>query len=175
MAMDSGLEFLYADLSKRLAADPELARLNLRAMARPSVRLAAHRVPSALVAIGESRIGGNPDVPASFEWPRWMPSKPRDDVYATPWRPDGPAPLGFIAQIDLSVIPQVEDMLPNSGWLYFFYDRHCEPWVLTQRTAVLAESSTWMAIDPSFLGRSRHRMRMLNTLRSCAGLKLGPS
>ncbi|MGD9720542.1 MAG: DUF1963 domain-containing protein [Pirellulales bacterium] len=126
--MDPGLKSLYANLSQRLAADADLARLNLSAKARPSVRLSAHRAPSALIGIGESRIGGAPDVPRGFEWPRWIPSKPRDDVYAKPWRPDGPAPLGFIAQIDLSDIPQVDDNLPNSGWLYFFYDRHCEPW-----------------------------------------------
>lgn len=78
--------------------------------------------------MGESRIGGVPDVPPGFEWPRWLPLKPRDDKFARPWRPDGAAPLGFIAQIDLSDIPHVDDSLPASGWLYFFYDRYCEPW-----------------------------------------------
>jgi len=40
----------------------------------------------------------------------------------------GPVPLGFIAQIDLSKTPRVSDMLPESGWLYFFYDRSSQPW-----------------------------------------------
>ena len=50
------------------------------------------------------------------------------DKFGRPWHPDGPSPLGFVAQLDLSAIPQGDDTLPNSGWLYFFYDRYCEPW-----------------------------------------------
>jgi uncharacterized protein YwqG len=28
----------------------------------------------------------------------------------------------------LSNVPHVDDLLPASGWLYFFYDRYCEAW-----------------------------------------------
>jgi uncharacterized protein YwqG len=28
----------------------------------------------------------------------------------------------------LSEIPHIDDTMPDSGWLYFFYDRYCEPW-----------------------------------------------
>jgi uncharacterized protein YwqG len=42
--------------------------------------------------------------------------------------PGHPAPLGFIAQIDLSTLPSFDDSLPDAGWLYFFYDRYGEPW-----------------------------------------------
>jgi uncharacterized protein YwqG len=56
-----------------------------------------------------------------------MPTKPRDDMYGQQWRPKSAVPLGFIAQLDLGDIPHVDDLLPKSGWLYFFYDRYCEP------------------------------------------------
>lgn len=48
--------------------------------------------------------------------------------FGAPWQPNHEAPLGHIAQIDLSEYPHIDGELPNSGWLYFFYDRHCEPW-----------------------------------------------
>lgn len=126
--MNPLVEPLVASLRSQIASNPSLAGFDLVSVARPSVRLATQRVPYARIAIGGSRIGGVPDVPPGFEWPRWSPSKPRDDKFAQPWRPDGAAPLGFIAQINLSDIPHVDDSLPATGWLYFFYDRYCEPW-----------------------------------------------
>jgi uncharacterized protein YwqG len=85
-------------------------------------------VPAAQIELGESRIGGIPDLPPSLEWPRWIPRAPTYDRYGRDWNPSGPAALGFIAQIDLSSIPNVDGVLPTNGWLYFFYDRYCEPW-----------------------------------------------
>ena len=126
--MNQFVEPLFTSLRSQIASDPNLSGLDLVSLARPSVRLATQRVPYARIGLGESRIGGVPDVPSAFEWPRWSPSKQRDDKFAHPWRPNSPAPLGFIAQIDLCGIPQVDDSLPSSGWLYFFYDRYCEPW-----------------------------------------------
>lgn len=67
-------------------------------------------------------------MPPGFEWPRWMPTGRRKSKYGQMWAPASPAPLGFIAQLDLSAIPNIEVGLPTSGWLYFFYDRYCEPW-----------------------------------------------
>jgi len=90
--------------------------------------MATHRDIFAQIGVGGSRIGGLPDVPSGFEWPRWSPSKLRDEKSDRPWPPHEPAPLGFIAQFDLSAIPRVDDSLPGSGWLYFFYDRYREPW-----------------------------------------------
>jgi uncharacterized protein YwqG len=126
--MNSVTEPLFAWLRRRIASDSNLSGLDLVSLARTSVRLATQRVPYARIGVGDSRIGGVPDVPPAFEWPRWTPSKQRDDKYGRPWRPKGPAPLGFIAQIDLKNVPRVDDALPESGWLYFFYDRYCEPW-----------------------------------------------
>ena len=126
--MNTGIESLVNSLRSRVTADPNLERLDLLSLVRPSIRLTTQRVPCAQIELGASRIGATPDVPPGWEWPRWMPSKQRDNKFGEPWRPDKPAPLGFIAQIDLSTLPQVDDMLPSSGWLYFFYDRYCEPW-----------------------------------------------
>jgi uncharacterized protein YwqG/GNAT superfamily N-acetyltransferase len=128
MTMNTLIQPLLNSLRERIAADPDLATSDLVPLARPSVRLVTQRVPYARIGVGESRIGGVPDVPLGFEWPRWTPSKQQVDKYGQPWHPDGPAPLGFIAQIDLSAVPRVDDTLPSSGWLYFFYDRYCEPW-----------------------------------------------
>ena len=126
MTMNTNLEPLFRDLSERLEHLPILARFKLLELARPSVRLIARRTAHAPSGLGESRIGGTPDVPLGFEWPRWTPSK---DLYEfrQPWMSDSPVPLGFIAQIDLSAIPRLDEALPDSGWLYFFYDRNCEP------------------------------------------------
>jgi uncharacterized protein YwqG len=126
--MDPYLEKLFKDLNERVKRNPILGGFNLPAIARPSVRLVTERVPYARISLGESRIGGTPDVVPGFQWPHWAPPKQRDDKFAQPWRPVAPAPLGFIAQIDLSAIPRFDAGLPGSGWLYFFYDRYCEPW-----------------------------------------------
>ena len=126
--MHQHIEPLFRTLSNRIASEPGLAGLDLLRFAIPSVRLATEQVPLARINIGESRIGGIPDVPAGFEWPRWSPARQRDDKFGQPWYPDKPAPLGFIAQIDLSALPRVDDALLGTGWLYFFYDRYCEPW-----------------------------------------------
>jgi uncharacterized protein YwqG len=126
--MNPLIESLFTSLRIQAASNPNLSEFDLVSLARPSVRLSTQRVLDARIGKGESRIGGVPDIPPEFEWPRWSPSIPTDDKFGQPWRPNGDAPLGFIAQIDLSNIPHVDDSLPATGWLYFFYDRYCEKW-----------------------------------------------
>lgn len=125
--MDADIQAQFERLRERVAAEPDLAGFDVVSLARPSVRLGTVRVPYAQLGPGASRIGGVPDVPTGFEWPRWLPPPRRDNVFTLP-RPGTPAPLGFIAQIDLSDIPHVDDAMPRSGWLLFFYDRYWEPW-----------------------------------------------
>lgn len=62
---------------------------------------------------GRSKLGGLPQVPVDFKWPTW---KGR--------------PLAFIAQIDLASLPHLDQMkdLPDSGFLYFFYDQEQSTW-----------------------------------------------
>ncbi len=126
--MDSRIKKLNEDLQEQIDGNSSLSELSLPAIARPSVRLSTERVPNDQISLGASRIGGSPDTPPGFQWPRWIPAKSRNDKFGLPWNPDRPAPLGFIAQIDLSSIPILDDSLPSAGWLYFFYDRYCEAW-----------------------------------------------
>ncbi len=73
----------------------------------PAIALAATRADDDEIAIGASKFGGAPDVPDGFAWPM------RDD-----------APLVFMAQINLAEIApfDIENQLPSSGVLSFFYD-----------------------------------------------------
>jgi len=125
--MNALITQLMEELKGRLASMPILSGLDILSRVRPSVRMATKRAPLADLESGETRIGGSPDVPPRFEWPRWHPA-PKQDIYGKPWHPDKPTPLGFIAQLDLSALPRIDEGLPESGWLYFFYDRNCEPW-----------------------------------------------
>ena len=65
------------------------------------------------VALGTSRFGGAPDVPAGFQWPK------RDEQ-----------PLTFLAQIRLSDVRDLDGsgLLPDRGWLLVFYDVANQPW-----------------------------------------------
>ncbi|NML40044.1 DUF1963 domain-containing protein [Chitinophaga sp. G-6-1-13] len=60
------------------------------------------------VPIGGSRIGGTPDLPEHISWP--VDNKGN--------------PLSFIAQLNLSEVKSFDthQVLPGSGYLYFFYD-----------------------------------------------------
>jgi hypothetical protein len=89
----------------RAAPSPTLADLSkhrayLDSLRQPAIRL----VPS--TSRGFSRIGGQPSLPARFEWPTWKGK-----------------PLAFLCQIDLAALPtsaRASD-LPHKGYLYFFY------------------------------------------------------
>ena len=63
-------------------------------------------------SIGCSRLGGLPDVPPAFVWPRW---KDR--------------PLGFLGQFRCEELAELDaaHLLPSSGILYFFYDFKNQP------------------------------------------------
>jgi len=80
---------------------------------RPAIALSATRTDDALIPLGASKFGGAPDVPADFEWPMWNEK-----------------PLGFLAQINLEEVApfDVENQLPPSGLLSFFYDLIDQPW-----------------------------------------------
>ena len=86
---------------------------SLIALDRPSVRLDAR--PSSDpdgIAIGLSRLGGDPDLPRHRSWPEWQGK-----------------PLGFVAQIALGEIPEIPDSgLPERGLLSFFYEPDQGAW-----------------------------------------------
>lgn len=72
----------------------------------PAIALSAEPTDDAEIAVGASKFGGAPDVPDGFEWPIW------DE-----------RPLSFVAQINLDELApfDIEDKLPSSGVLSFFY------------------------------------------------------
>ncbi len=62
--------------------------------------------------VGVSRLGGEPDLPASAPWPEWRGT-----------------PLSFVAQIALGEMPRVPDQrLPEAGLLSFFTDPLQRAW-----------------------------------------------
>lgn len=127
-AVEPTVKQLLDQLAAQLSASSYLQSYPILPLARPSIRLQTTQVQPIELGLGESRIGGLPDVPPKFVWPRWKPKQIRQDRYGADWDIEDPMPLTFLAQIDLSEIPSIGSQLPNTGWLYFFYDGFCEPW-----------------------------------------------
>ncbi|NLW46554.1 MAG: DUF1963 domain-containing protein, partial [Firmicutes bacterium] len=80
---------------------------------RNGIKLKTRKVKEVDISIGETKIGGKPDVPNDFVWPKW------NSRY-----------LSFIAQINLDEVAQydLEKLLPSTGIIYFFYDSNQETW-----------------------------------------------
>ncbi len=85
----------------------------VKSQLRSSLRLQTTGCELDALPIGASRVGGCPDVPPGFIWPRYK------DL-----------PLSFIAQLHLDDIPthQVDIPLPQNGSLLFFYDSKQRTW-----------------------------------------------
>lgn len=84
----------------------------IRRCVRPSLRIATTPTPVDALMLGQSRIGGTPDLPPDFPWPRY----------------DG-LDLSFIAQLDLGELAdQAVLPLPKQGTLAFFYDSEQRTW-----------------------------------------------
>lgn len=80
---------------------------------RNSIRMYTEKVDEDTIPLGTTKIGGKPDVPKGFEWPKYYDN-----------------PLSFIAQINMAeIVPfDTERILPASGMLYFFYDCEQQTW-----------------------------------------------
>lgn len=78
--------------------------------------------PGAALQIGNSKIGGKPHVPADFVWPYYTGTN-YDEVTAS-------RPLSFIAQFNLAELAalDLDNILPHTGYLYFFYDLDTMCW-----------------------------------------------
>lgn len=74
------------------------------------------------IALGQSKIGGKPHLPKDFEWPYFLGTNLDNETKNRP--------LSFICQINLEEVKQfdAENLLPNKGMLYFFYDLDTMPW-----------------------------------------------
>jgi len=146
------------------AADALLAFLD-----RPRAEIVAEAlVPAAVfhpaasrIVIGGTRLGGTPDAPAGFVWPR--PPRPADpDAIARRGSEDAGAemrahmaldlPYAFIAQVDLAeaaTLGPFAAALPAEGRLLFFYDLAIGPWDTGARvTRVIWDRSPLEALRP---------------------------
>lgn len=106
-----------------------IPRAVIKSATRTAVRL--HATPKDDVAVGRSKVGGLPDLPAGLAWPTTrypLPRKRPIIARYTPGEPpmpeDGVVPLTFLAQIALDTLPAFPDraLLPKRGLLSFFYD-----------------------------------------------------
>ena len=79
--------------------------------ARQAITLTA--VPAEAMAVGASRLGGEPDLPDDMAWP-----------YAAD------KPMALIAQINFAEAKpfDADNRLPESGILYLFYEAEEQPW-----------------------------------------------
>jgi len=86
----------------------------IEAQILPSIRISYPPVNRASSAIGQSRIGGLPDLPAGVEWPT---ASSYDHQHF-----DRVDSLLFLAQINLADVAahDIEGLLPHSGLLLFF-------------------------------------------------------
>ncbi|MDJ0365789.1 YwqG family protein [Hymenobacter sp. H14-R3] len=87
----------------------------LAPLCRPSIRVLpqAAAPAAAPLALGTSRLGGAPDLPAAAAWPTWQGRS-----------------LSFIAQLNLAEVAphDARGLLPPTGRLAFFYDALEQPW-----------------------------------------------
>lgn len=83
----------------------------LEDLARNAIQLVV--TPDLPTTIGTSRLGGLPDLPDEIDWPTW-----------------NGVPLAFIAQINVAEGEpfDLEECLPKSGMLYFFYEAARQTW-----------------------------------------------
>lgn len=92
-----------------------LARVShhLLSLAKMSIRFTSSKSSDKEIPIGGSKIGGYPDLPSGFSYPKWKNM-----------------PLAFLAQINLAEISgfSASSNLPSSGFLSFFYNASQETW-----------------------------------------------
>ena len=86
---------------------------SLQKLVRPAIRLESRKVAQADLSLGQSRLGGEPDLPAKFTWP----------VYRG-------KPLAFVAQLNMEAAARVMPSapLPKRGHLWFFYAPEQRNW-----------------------------------------------
>lgn len=75
------------------------------------------------LAVGASKFGGQPDVPADFVWPVFETKTAEDDQVRE-------RPLAFLAQFDCAQLAPLdpEGLLPQEGVLSFFYELDSQRW-----------------------------------------------
>ena len=96
-------------------------------------------LPESILPLGTSRLGGQPDMPSTVQWPTWnvpeMRGQRRESVNEEfvehiVREASSNAKLTFLAQLNLAELRQQVPThdLPDQGMLLFFYDSVGEPW-----------------------------------------------
>jgi uncharacterized protein YwqG len=82
-------------------------------LVRPSIRLVPSSAEGPEIPVGASKLGGEPDLPSTFQWPTFRGR-----------------PQSFIAQINLREVHACDRdaVLPCDGLLSFFYDASQRAW-----------------------------------------------
>lgn len=135
-----------ADAAQALQAhfDPPRVEILVKALV-PAIVL--HPETGREIVVGGTRLGGTPDGPQGFAWPR--PPAPADPEESARRGNEDAAramrahmalglPYAFIGQIDLAeaaAAGPVASVLPSEGRLLFFYDNAVGPWETGTRTA----------------------------------------
>ena len=98
----------------------QLAAL-LKSHEKPEIAI-TYKPAAKPLPVGASKLGGLPDVPAGFVWPRFQGTDHNGAQYDHP--------LSFMAQFDLAELAAFDaaKLLPQAGHLAFFYDCDEQPW-----------------------------------------------
>lgn len=104
----------------QLDLTPEQIDLAIQRSRQPGIALL--RVPREHRLDGGTtgcRFGGNPTLPAEFDWPTYIAEGGVE------------MPMQFLLQVDLASVPRIDGLppLPKSGTLFVFYDRILAPHV----------------------------------------------
>lgn len=106
--------------SEDLLAAPELVRVSedLRRLVRPAIRLRLSLQEESTIPLGQSKVGGYPDLPETLAWPI---ADYQQKSYG--WTLSGRVALPFVVQLTCSELAPFDPtgLLPKQGRLYFFY------------------------------------------------------
>ena len=118
--------------------EDEQAATRLASLARPCVWLQT-KLDESVTALGSTRLGGLPDLPAGAAWPvrpAYPDAAQRGQYPRASERPHAGRlqtafPLNFLAQINFAQIwaaSAVDEDMPRTGLLSIFYDITDKPW-----------------------------------------------
>lgn len=106
----------------------------LQPILRNTIRLYQKATDENAIAVGQTKIGGQPDLPDEITWVTETnlvaTTERKFVIFKTKKEQTITKPLSFIAQINLSEIAPFdkEHLLPKTGLLYFFYSAEQESW-----------------------------------------------
>ena len=107
--------------SKKINMDTDAVKQELKDMCRNAIHLNIGGKGAS--AVGGTRFGGVPDVPADFVWPTYEGTSYNDDEVKS-------RPLSFLAQFNCAELAPLdtEGLLPKTGVLSFFYEMESMRW-----------------------------------------------